>query len=338
MALDIGVDERLRIQLGLVTRTQALAAGMTRSTIAGRLTSGAWDATLPGVYRAAAAPRTAEQRILAHCLHLDGYASHETAAWLWGLSGFGEPDKVHVSTTRGKESPSEDAVVHTRRDGLGEYTLRRHVPTTLLARTVLDVTPGLSRDRLEVVLDSGWRIRRELFDELDELISTLKPRGREGIATLTELVMIRRGTVATDSDFETQVLQRVRAAGLIAPLLQCSLYDGQKVLMRADFVWPAQKVVLLPDGTSFHKPKKQFEEDAAIRARLTALGWKYISVPRGLRDDSRWLAALTLLVPKAQIPLWPRSPVRRVPTPPRLPRKPPAPSTQLPLPDPAPSV
>ncbi len=342
VAVPIGVDERMRIQLGLVTRAQARAAGLTRSMIATRLTSKAWEVVLPGVYRSATVPRTAEQQALSHCLHLgpNAYASHASAAWLWGLSGFSQPEKVHVSTGRGKESRSDEVVVHTRRDGLAEgYTFRRGVPTTLLARTILDLAPSLTTDRLEIVLDSGWRIHRDLFDELDEFISHLRPRGRTGIATLIDLVMLRRGSVPTDSDFETQVLQRVRKAGLVEPVLQHPIADAQGSipLHRGDLVWPDLKVVLLPDGLTFHKTKFQFEKDAAVRARLTALGWRYVSVPRGQLDEPSWLWAISQMVPKAQLSLHRQGPRRpRRPTPPRRPRRPRT-EVQLDLPEPTPS-
>lgn len=340
---EIGVDDRMRVQLGLVTRAQALAAGTTRSMIGSRLTSKAWEVVLPGVYRSTTAPVTAEQQALAHCLHLgpNAYASHDSAAWLWGLSGDSQPDKVHVSAARGRRSRSDEVVVHTRRGGLTEgYTFRRGVPTTLLSRTIFYFAPSLSANRLEIVLDSGWRIHRDLFDELDEFISHLEPRGHEGIARLIELVMIRRGTVPTDSDFETQVLQRVRRSGLVWPVLQHPIADahGTIPLHWGDLVWVEQKLVLMPDGLSFHKTKLQFEKDAAVRARLTALGWRYVVVPRGQLDSPAWIEAIAQMVPKAQLSLHrqgPRHPRR--PTPPRRPYRRRAQDEQLELPEPAPS-
>ncbi len=339
---ELTVDDRARLQLGLVTRAQALAGGLTRRQIDARLKSKEWISVLPGVYCLASAPRTAEQQIHAHCLALGphAYASHLTAAWLWGLSGCAEPVEVHVTAPRDRRTRDKAVTLHSHRGALEEgFTFRRGVPTTLLSRTLLDLAPLLPPDRLEVVLDSGWRIHRDLFVELDEFISTLKPRGRAGIARLADLVMIRRGTVPTDSDFETQVLQRVRGAGLVTPVLQFQIYDATGVipLARGDLVWPDLKVVLMPDGLSFHKTKHQFEKDAAVRARLTAMGWRYVSVPRGSLDDPAWLSAISHMVPKAQMALFRSSP-RRVPVVEAVVRRSPTvrPSQlEIPVPDPS---
>lgn len=336
------VDDRARLQLGLVTRAQALAAGVSRRQIDARLKSKEWEAVLPGVYGLASAARTAEQQIHAHCLHLgpNAYASHWTAAWLWGLSGCCEPLEIHVTAPRDSKTRAEGVVVHSHRGEMNEgFTFRRGVPTTLLSRTFLDIAHALPADRLEVLLDSGWRMHRDLFVELDAFISALKPKGRAGIARLIDLVRVRRGTVATGSDFETKVLQRVRAAGLVHPVLQFQIYDERGVvpLERGDLVWPEPKVVLMPDGLTFHKTKHQFEKDAAVRARLTAMGWRYISVPRGSLDDPAWLGALGRMVPKAQLALLARSPKRVLPTLPRLPRRRIVRPEQLELPEPDPS-
>nr|MDT0664507.1 type IV toxin-antitoxin system AbiEi family antitoxin domain-containing protein [Micromonospora sp. DSM 115978] len=73
-------------QDGLVTRTQALAAGLTRRAISHRLTSGRWTALLPGVYltEGDATPR-AWARAASLRWGRDVVVSHEAAASVFDL-------------------------------------------------------------------------------------------------------------------------------------------------------------------------------------------------------------------------------------------------------------
>jgi hypothetical protein len=74
-------------QHGLVTREQALGAGMAPWTITDELARGTWRQRRPGVYRTADAPETWRQRALALCIGPSpAFAvSHRSAAFLHGL-------------------------------------------------------------------------------------------------------------------------------------------------------------------------------------------------------------------------------------------------------------
>src|SRR5690242_16501161 len=76
-------------QFGLVTRDQALAAGLSEDAIGRRVRSGRWVRLHPNVYRLAGAPDTWEQRILAAVLAAGptAIASHLSAAVLWQVPG-----------------------------------------------------------------------------------------------------------------------------------------------------------------------------------------------------------------------------------------------------------
>ncbi len=84
------VDAIIASQHGLVTRPQALAAGLTRGQIAHRLVTGEWVRVRPQVFAHRAHRPSREQALLAVVLALgDGAAvSHRAAVALWGLRGF----------------------------------------------------------------------------------------------------------------------------------------------------------------------------------------------------------------------------------------------------------
>jgi hypothetical protein len=75
-------------QHSLITRQQAVAAGLSTSAIDRLVASGAWTRVGRSVYHLAGAPFTWHTRVLAACLESgSGVASHRTAAVLHGLDG-----------------------------------------------------------------------------------------------------------------------------------------------------------------------------------------------------------------------------------------------------------
>src|ERR1700683_4401433 len=72
-------------QHGLATRSQLLAAGVSAAQLRTALSQGRWTRRSSGLYAAANWPDSAARSLHAACLLSDGVASHESAAWLWGL-------------------------------------------------------------------------------------------------------------------------------------------------------------------------------------------------------------------------------------------------------------
>src|SRR5256714_7015750 len=76
-------------QRGVLSRSQALEAGLGRGAIQHRLDSGEWQRLHPGVYRMRGAPPSWEQRLMAATLWAgpESAVSHRSAAALWKLDG-----------------------------------------------------------------------------------------------------------------------------------------------------------------------------------------------------------------------------------------------------------
>src|ERR1700722_13554716 len=85
--LNKSVLKSFREQHGGVYRRQLLRFGMTDRQIQYRLETGEWQQAYPGVYRSAAQPVTFQQQLLAahFAAGPQSVASHDSAAWLWGL-------------------------------------------------------------------------------------------------------------------------------------------------------------------------------------------------------------------------------------------------------------
>lgn len=293
------IHEFSQTQLGLVTRAQAIEAGLSASSIERRIASGELEKVRRSVYRVRGGPAsTPQQRVLAVCLALgrDTVASHRTAAWLWQLDGFlSEPHTLEVTTAHGASVEIKGMTVHQRRHGLPEgYVCAQGVPATTLERTLLDLAPVVTDAQLERALDSAGRKKFGFVQEVAELLGMLKPKGREGIERLNALVELRRGDGPTDSGLETDVLRMVRTAGIETPFLQYPIFKSpERPLCHADFAWPRLMIALFADS-NYHLGMRA-RLDAVQRLELTKMGWRPLVVYKKLLEDRKWIASFAEL-------------------------------------------
>src|ERR1700722_4047205 len=122
---------RFRDQHGLVTRRESRGLGVTAAQERHRLATGEWELAAPGVIRLAGAPRTPEQALMAACLAAgpSGVASHQSAAWLWGLLDRA-PDRPAVTTSRGANGQLRGMDVHRPVDYPAHMVTVRRIPCT----------------------------------------------------------------------------------------------------------------------------------------------------------------------------------------------------------------
>jgi len=102
---------------------------------------------LPGVYRAAAAPETWQQPLMAACLWADGKAAiaGRSAAALWELEGYW---RIHVELCGCSDLSPPQGVVFRQVTRLSPADLTTHsgIRVTSVARTMpKSISPGLRR-------------------------------------------------------------------------------------------------------------------------------------------------------------------------------------------------
>jgi very-short-patch-repair endonuclease len=100
-------DQLLQLQAGVITRAQALSAGMSRHALQAKLDSGRWRRLHSGVYAAFSAPPDRAAALWAAVLGAGPSAvlSHETAAELHGLLSIGARPSmpIHVTVPRSRQ-------------------------------------------------------------------------------------------------------------------------------------------------------------------------------------------------------------------------------------------
>lgn len=292
-----GLDELGRKQFGLVSRQQAIDAGLSAAGIRWRLTSGDWEKFRRGVYRFRGSTVTWSQKAMGALLAAGpgSVLSHRTAAFLFKLDGVSDkpPFLVDVST-KGGPFLALDQVRHHRVAGTPPTETVRGLTATSLARTLVDLAGVLTERDLEKALDSARRSRSLLPEQLKQYVATISHR-RPGLALLLELLASRSSP--RDSSFEVDVFKELDARGLPKPVPGFSIYDDQgKYVMKADAAWKDQKVALHMDSYHYHHHRERFERDARQRNALALLKWTNVVVTKRSLADRGWSDTLKRLL------------------------------------------
>ncbi len=149
------LDSLLLAQCGVLSRAQALAAGVSRGAIRARLRSGHWQTMVAGVYATFSGEPPRMSRLWAAVLGAGDGAmlSHETAA---ELHGFGSDQTIHVTVPHGRRVVAmPGVVVHRSRDAARLRHPARQPPQTRVEETILD----LAQTARDIEDAYGWIAR-----------------------------------------------------------------------------------------------------------------------------------------------------------------------------------
>jgi hypothetical protein len=196
------------------------------------------------------------------------FASHASAAWLWGLLRYA-PERIDV-TAPTRRHPKAATRLHHARLLPPDVGLRDGIPVTSVARTVLDLAAVLSPDRLERVLERSEELR--LFDlaAVDELLG--RTGHHRGAARLREALAIYRGDPAEfRSRLERRFLALVRKAGLPRPAMNFA-FAGYEL----DAYWARERFAVELDVYETHGSRAAFERDRVRQEELKLIGVEMI--------------------------------------------------------------
>lgn len=243
-------------QCSLITRRQWVARGLTERQLDHAIKTKAVSVVHPGVYRLRGAARSFEQDVLAACLATGGVASHRCAAFLWKLRKFERP-VVEVLVASG-HTPRL-AGIKVRRTGRldpSERTQIGSIPTTTVARTLLDLV-STSPDCVEGALDGALHRRKVTLRALEHVLERAGRRHRGSLALAPLVASRRAGRAPTESELEDDLLALIRRFGLPEPVPQF-LYKGRRI----DFAYPELEFGLEAHGVVAHSAKEDVQRNA----------------------------------------------------------------------------
>lgn len=278
-------DRILAEQHGVISRKQALAAGLGIKAIESRVSSGRWRSLHPGVYAPALVPDSWYRNLMAAVLSGGeaAFASHRSAGLLWRLEGI-ERGAVELSITSGRHI--KGALVHRRsRSDAPRVVPKDGIPVSDIDRTLIDLAAVSSPARVGLALDEALRRGQTSLERLTERLDSLNSKGRRGAAALRRHIDQRDETDSTvESRLEASLLGLLRASGLPVPLPQYAVIVDGEVVARLDFAYPSVRLGIETDGYRWHGGRDRWARDMRRENRLKLLGW---TILRFSWDDMR---------------------------------------------------
>ncbi len=264
-------------QHGIVTRRQALAAGMTDRMIHRRVASGLWKRIEPGTFRLIGQHDSLLSRLAAATTALPAVVSHESAAELHGLAHVPRGRAVVTVPLRtGRRFP--DVYVHQSTDLTSDFVVMvADLPATSLPRTIVDLAAVLRPARLERVVDDCLVTKRLPLEDLQGTLSSLARRGKPGVQRLRKTLEGRSpGLEMSESVLERKLVRLLLEAGLPEPLQQFPLPWRAQQSGRVDLAYPAACLLIEADSRRWHSLSEAFETDRRRDNLAMLAGWRVL--------------------------------------------------------------
>jgi very-short-patch-repair endonuclease len=262
-------------QHGPVAHRQLRKLGLTNRQIGYRLQVGRLHRHLPEVYLVGHVVLPREGRWMAAVLTCGRRAvlSHGDAAAHWDLMP-ARGRLIHVTTPSRSGRDPDSSRIRLHRVGTlrpWERTLSDGIPTTTVARTLLDLSPHLRPRAMEDVI--GRADRLGLFDLVAVRRCLAEHPRQHGAPALRRLLdsLAGKGAAELRSPLEVRLLQLCDDHHLPKPETNVTL-AGYMV----DFHWPGSNVVVETDGYAYHSSPTAFERDRERDQHLTLAGYTVV--------------------------------------------------------------
>jgi hypothetical protein len=271
------VADLLRRQVGVISRSQAEACGLTENAIRHRIRpEGPWQVVLPGVYLSNRGAVTTRQRHVAafsYAGRLPGQALAVTgpAALIW--------HRIRASAAVTERVDVLVALGSRRRDA----GFARLHPTTIVPRATLWDGPVCYAPPARALADTARQLRDPAA--VRAVVAAGVQQGRVTVGQLAEELAagavrhsagLRRALAevaqGARSAAEAELVTLVRRARLPVPMLNPRLFVGDDLLAVPDAWWPEVGVAAEVDSQEWHFAPDSWKATMARHARMSAHG------------------------------------------------------------------
>jgi hypothetical protein len=269
--------ERVEAAHGIVTHDDLVAGGLSPHQVERLCDAGRLVRLHHGVYRIAGAPPTYEARVAAALRELgdDGgsWASHHTAARLWGLRLDGPDQRVEITRPKALSASRGGVLVHRSTLIPDHHVTRLHrLPVTTPSRTLFDLARNTGEARLGRAITRAIE-QRELPCSLPSLYRVLYDLGGRGRPGTRRFRHVLDGRDLDEPPTESVLDQIGRA--LLRPIpgirWQVEINDEQGYIRRVDGLIGDADLVLEFDSVFHDNPAQRALDDDGDR-RLAGLG------------------------------------------------------------------
>jgi Transcriptional regulator, AbiEi antitoxin len=259
---------------GLITRAEAFRLGLSNGQIHRRLAAGRLIVAASGVYRVPGAPVTWRQLALAACWSgpPDTSVSHVTAAAMADLTR--PPSTPQLTVPRGTSGRIRGARVHWSPLDPLDRTIIDGIPTTSVARTLIDCAGLIGFGRLCDLVDSAFCSGVCHPAVIPAAIERAQAgRGRKGVTALRAAIEAWTPGIAPGSPAELRLLRTITEAGLEPPERQVEVFDADgEFIGRIEVGWRRLRAGFEYDSDRYHGPR-HWARDESRQVRYAHAGW-----------------------------------------------------------------
>ena len=271
------VIEFARSNGGVVTVREALAMGMSPSTLKRRVDEGIFDRGLPGVLLLPGAQDPHIADLTAAQRKLGGVVSHQSAAYIHQLD---RPRfiKPTVSVNRNGSKELVGVTVHQTSDLLEHHVVQvEGLAVTSPERTIVDLAAVLHETHVARVLDHGLAAGRINLEVLNEVFEDIGRRGKPGTRIMRDLISARGANyVAPESELERLLLELIRDENLPDPVRQYKAPWLRPINGRVDVAYPEVQLLIEADSRRWHLLAEAFEKDRVRDNAAQLAGWRVL--------------------------------------------------------------
>lgn len=271
-------DHVARRQLGLVTTTQLSCLRWTPSAVRHAVARGELLRVehRRGVFRCAGAPVTLDQTRLAAQLAAgdDHLLGHLTAADVWDMRGYPPPAAIDLVVVGAGRARLPGVTGHrTIRLTRADRSLRRSLPVTSFARTLVDTCGLVSAARLRSAMHEGVRAGLLRPVDLARCIDRVPRSGRRASRPVRELAAtLIPGYDPCESEPEFDLDRTIVSAGYPPPDKQVWV-RGPGWRYRLDLAYPDLRHGFEYQSEQEHLNQRAFHDDPLRTVRLQRAGW-----------------------------------------------------------------
>ena len=261
-------------QGGVITRSQAESCGLTRHQIDYLVRVTKWTSLGRGAYRIIDMS-DALDRVRAAVTVLPGaVVSHFSAAAQHGIGGLGAyPASVLVHS-------------QTTHQFAGVRVFRCHdlepdhveivdgMPTTTIARTVIDLAAVIRGRRLEGIVDEVIMARKTTAQNVRDVLASVGRKGKPGVRKIREILDARAAEVHPMSALERAGCALLRNAGIGEFETEFPMPWAPN--RRFDVAFPSHRLAVEWDSWRWHDRPMAFQTDRYRDQEAVAHGWTII--------------------------------------------------------------
>lgn len=140
-------------------------------------------------------------------------------------------------------------------------------------------------DGFERIAEQAWNLKLIAPGSFGEYVDTYRRSGRSGVArSVRWLESVADRERAIGSNFETDVLQAIRAVGLPEPEKQYEVIRRSGRPAFIDLAWPPIKLAIEPGHSRYHHGERE-RQDRIRDEELSELGWRTVRFDEVARED-----------------------------------------------------